>query len=37
MKKTMCVVLALLLVVSSLAFAGGKAETAAAAADPNAR
>ncbi len=36
MKKTMCVVLALLLVVSSLAFAGGKAETAAVAADPNA-
>ena len=35
MKKTMCVVMALLLVVSSLAFAGGKAETAAVS-DPNA-
>ena len=35
MKKTMCVLMVLLLVVSSLAFAGGKAETAAVA-DPNA-
>ena len=35
MKKTMCVVMVVLLLVSSLAFAGGKAETAAVA-DPNA-